>query len=417
MLSGKIQGEIADGPVSGDVNAEMKDGEPHLTGNLSHRCVRRRSRLPPWCSAMPALQPAGGNWPTVPFQSKAAMPFTGELDLTFSSIAAGMFGVLEDAHMLAVIARDGVRLADVSGRLDGGELTGLLEAKNNERHARWSRRSSSSPAPISASCCEGSGLTGNGDVTASLSASGKSVEALVASLSGSGTAAIKARQHSGHQSRPRCRRLLAGADRIGRDIDAGAHGRLRTGDRVGRHASRRRSADIAFTVAAGVLRAPPVTLDAGKAVLSADLKTDFATSVRSRRRERSPMRAGDEALAGSDAGGSVSRSKGRWRRLSGQYDTEPLAQFLTQRALEREQARVEALQSALLEKQRLRREVRYYASLQFERDKAAEALRKAQEEARLAAEAKRRAEEEARLAEEAQARGRGAGEGRSGATG
>ena len=108
--------------------------------------------------------------------------------------------------------------------------------------------------------------------------------------------------------------------------------------------------------------------------------------------------------------------------MSGKYDTEPLAQFLTQRALEREQARVEALQSALLEKQRLRREVRYYASLQFERDKAAEIARKAAEEA--AAAAKRKAEEEARAKAEAEAkakaeeagaeaRGRRSGEGRS----
>ena len=29
------QGEIADGPVSGDVNAEIKDGVPHLTGDLA----------------------------------------------------------------------------------------------------------------------------------------------------------------------------------------------------------------------------------------------------------------------------------------------------------------------------------------------------------------------------------------------
>ena len=69
------------------------------------------------------------------------------------------------------------------------------------------------------------------------------------------------------------------------------------------------------------------------------------------------------------------------------FDSEPLAQFLTQRALEIEQARVEAMQAALLEKQRLRREVRYYAALQDEHDRAAEEWRRQQEEARRAAEA------------------------------
>ena len=85
--------------------------------------------------------------------------------------------------------------------------------------------------------------------------------------------------------------------------------------------------------------------------------------------------------------------------MSGKYDTEPLAQFLTQRALEREQARVEALQSALLEKQRLRREVRYYASLQFERDNAAEIARKAEEARGRRGQAQGRGGSQARKAE------------------
>ena len=161
-------------------------------------------------------------------------------------------------------------------------------------------------------------------------------------------------------------------------------------------------AQIAFTVAAGVLRAPPVTLDSGTASVSAELKTEFGTGV--------VAAAGTVTYAaGDDARGRIGSGRALHHRrpagaMSGKYDTEPLAQFLTQRALEREQARVEALQSALLEKQRLRREVRYYASLQFERDRAAELARKAAEEA--AAEAKRKAEEEARAKAEAEARAR-----------
>ena len=115
------------------------------------------------------------------------------------------------------------------------------------------------------------------------------------------------------------------------------------------------------------------------------------------------MRPGDEALVGSEpsVGFTV---EGPLGAHVGPYDTEPLAQFLTQRALEREQARVEALQAALIEKQRLRREVRYYASLQFERDKAAEAQREGRGRGAAAAEEKRKAEEEAQRKAEAAAR-------------
>jgi membrane protein involved in colicin uptake len=145
-----------------------------------------------------------------------------------------------------------------------------------------------------------------------------------------------------------------------------------------------------------VLRAPPVTLDTGKAKISSDLKADFTTRQIAATGSVT-FSAGDEALVGSEpsVGFTV---EGPLAALSGRYDTEALAQFLTQRALEREQARVEALQSSLIEKQRLRREVRYYASLQFERDKAAEAQRRAEEEARRAAEERRKAEEAARAA-------------------
>jgi hypothetical protein len=55
---------------------------------------------------------------------------------------------------------------------------------------------------------------------------------------------------------------------------------------------------------------------------------------------------------------SSSRSRmagSRWRAISS-----PVTGYLTQRALEKEQARVEALQARLLEKQRLRREVQLY---------------------------------------------------------
>src|SRR5690606_21968008 len=62
-------------------------------------------------------------------------------------------------------------------------------------------------------------------------------------------------------------------------------------------------------------------------------------------------------------------------------DAEMLAQFLTQRALELEQQRVEAMQAALLERQRHRREVRYYTALANDRVKAAEEARRAVEQA------------------------------------
>src|SRR5213075_1990488 len=127
-----------------------------------------------------------------------------------------------------------------------------------------------------------------------------------------------------------------------------------------------------------VLRAPPVALATAEASVSAELKADF-TSGEVGATGSVTYAAGYEAQAGSEPAVAFA-VEGPLGALTAHYDTQPLAQFLTQRALEREQARVEALQAGLIEKQRLRREVRYYASLQFERDRAAEAQRLAEEE-------------------------------------
>lgn len=396
LVASNINGEIADGPVSGDINAEMKDGVPHLTGDLAMDAFD----LTPVAAMVvgdAALQPAEGGWPSVPFQSKAALPFTADLDLSFSTLGAGFFGQVEDAHMGAAVAADGIRFFDITGKLDGGQLSGLLEAKNNAGSALVSTQFKLTGADLG-ELLDGHGPAGKGDIGISLSAAGKSVEALVASLSGSGTATLKDLKVAGVNA-DAFPALLEGADKIGRDIDA-----VRTAAfappivSAGTFAAT--PADIAFTVAAGVLRAPPITLDAGKAKVSSDLKVDFASGQVAALGSVT-YAAGDDTLVGSEptVGFTV---EGPLAALSVRYDTEALAQFLTQRALEREQARVEALQSSLIEKQRLRRETRYYASLQFERDKAAEALRKAEEEAKRAAEeaARQAAEAAAQAAEE-----------------
>ena len=115
---------------------------------------------------------------------------------------------------------------------------------------------------------------------------------------------------------------------------------------------------------------------------------------------------GDDALTGAEPVAEFSWS-GKPGENEPQFDTDPLARFFIQRALEIEQARVEAMQAALMEKQRLRREVRYFAALETERARLAEEARlKAEEEARLKAEeeARLKAEEDARLKAEEDAR-------------
>ncbi|RVB23233.1 AsmA protein, partial [Mesorhizobium sp. M7A.F.Ca.CA.002.10.1.1] len=149
------------------------------------------------------------------------------------------------------------------------------------------------------------------------------------------------------------------------------------------------------------LRAPPVSLENPAATLSADITADLNAAPVSAKGAIT-YRPGDEALVGSEPVVNFT-AEGPFGAVKRAFDSEPLAQFLTQRALEKEQQRVEAMQAALLEKQRLRREVRYYAARQDARDKAAEELRRQEEAARLKAEADAKAKAEADAQAQAEA--------------
>jgi hypothetical protein len=152
-----------------------------------------------------------------------------------------------------------------------------------------------------------------------------------------------------------------------------------------------------------------VQLRDGDTVLTADTRVDLAE----RRAEIKGSIAYDpglEAVTGSDPVVQFTAS-GPIGDLETRIDTQPLAQYLTQRALEREEARVEHMQAVLLEKQRLRREAQYYAALDATRRRAdeerhhfaAETERMRREQARKARQEaeKVREEEEQRRAEEA----------------
>src|SRR5690606_33881554 len=99
-------------------------------------------------------------------------------------------------------------------------------------------------------------------------------------------------------------------------------------------------ADLAFTVAAGIVRAPPVTLAGPASTLTADLSADLGAGTVSARGTVA-YKPGDEDLVGSEPAVNFT-VEGPLGAAVRRFDSQPLAQFLTQRALETEQRRVEA---------------------------------------------------------------------------
>lgn len=406
-----LSGAINEAAVSGDVNVDVKDGVPHLAGALA----LDELDFDPMAVALfgdsaflvdrgagdKGAGDKGSAWPAAPFSQKSSLPFTADLDLTTAALATGPFATAYDAAFSLKLDQEGIRVSDLKAKFLGGALTGLFELKNTDGTGLFSGQMKLAGADL-ANVLPDAGISGNGDFSTALSTSGKSVDAMVAALSGSGTATLKSLRVAGVNP-DAFSAFLAKADAIGRDIDAAKTAGF--APQIAADGSfAAKDIDVALTVAGGTLRVPPISLENPAATLSADITADLNTSTISAKGAVT-YRPGDEALVGSEPIVNFT-AEGPFGAVRRQFDSEPLAQFLTQRALEKEQQRVEAMQAALLEKQRLRREVRYYAALQDARDKAAEELRKQEEAARLKAEAdaKAKAEAEAKAQAEADAK-------------
>ena len=400
----KLDGSIGEVSLSGDLTATLTDVVPHLAGAVTTDFLPLDYALA-LVLGEGTLQGEGSGWASAAFPPRANAPFSAELELTAGAVGWGTETVATNAAMQARLSRDGLSVAKLSADVDDGKLAGLFDVKNNDGTGVVTGQATLTGMDI-ATLPGAAALSGRANLSASLNGSGKSVEALVASLSGTGTAALSDLTIRGINP-DALPALIAEADRVGRDIKEAAVAAFAPAI-AGGGSFTGGAAEMSFTVAGGVLRTSPVTLADGSARLTGELRADLPAWTFETKGEVA-YDPGNEALVGSQPSLNFTAA-GAPGQAELVFDAQPMAQFLTQRALEIEQARVEAMQALLLEKQRLRREVRYYAAVQEERAERQrleeEARLKAEEEARQKAEeeAKARAEEEARIRAEEEAK-------------
>jgi uncharacterized protein involved in outer membrane biogenesis len=403
-----LKGRVAEVAVSGDLTATLLESRPHLAGTVETEWLPL-DLAGELVLGEGAFDGDGVSWAQTPFPPRVTAPFTADISLKAASVGFGAEAIARNAAMQAKLSPEGLSVGGLSADYLGGRLAGLFEVKNNDGSGLMTGQATLSGIDFSA-LPGASAVSGKANLSANLNASGKSLGGMVASLSGTGTAALSDMSVTGLNPAA-LPRLIAEADRVGRDINDAAVDTFApaiAADGV----FDARSADVAFTVAGGILRAPPVTLAGAGATLTADVRADLSEWTIGVDGEIA-YDPGNEALVGSQPALNFV-AEGAPGDVAMLFDTQPMAQFLTQRALELEQARVEAMQALLLEKQRLRREVRYYAALQDERARAEEERLRAEEEARLQAEAEAQAaaeaaaiaaaEEEARLKAEEEAK-------------
>jgi len=425
LVLGNLGGTLADRAVSGDLNVEVRDGVPNVTGTLvaDEIDLGQAAQL---VLGPNAFDRAGDGWPSAPFQPDMNAPLRADLDISAASLVFGGDVAAQDAVLSLRLDDEGLKVPQFSARFNDGTLTGLFDLKNSAATGLFTGQFRLAGAKLEnvlpALGVDSSALSGTADISASLTASGKSISAMMSSLAGSGSAALKGVVVKGLDPAA-FPELVKAADNVGRDVDATRTARFAP-EIVHKAAFDAGDTDVAFTIAGGVARVPPVRFERADSVLSGEIKIDL-NRFDVEAKGSLAYKPGDETLVGSEPTVDLTLT-GPLASPAVALDTQPLGQFLTQRALEIEQARVEAMQAALLEKQRLRREANYYAALDLERKRAAEeqrrreeeARRKAEEEARLKAEeeARRLAEEEAARKAEEEARKRAAEEARLRAT-
>lgn len=394
-----LQGGVADKTVSGDLQATLKDGRPHFAGSLDLEIFDL------WLPVAMVLGDAAlentldSTWPRAPFRDRSGAPFSADVKLNAATLYAGETVTADSASMNLRLDEEGFAVSDLTANMNGGKLAGLIELKNNDGTGLLSAQLKLDGADMG-TLLPHAGLSGRADLTTSVTASGKTIEGLVAGLAGSGSAVLEDLQIEGINP-DAFGPMIQRADAIGREVDAEDAAAFAP-ELVRRGTFDAGTAQAAFTVASGVARMPPLQLKDGGTVLSVEARADL-TKLEAAVEGAITYDPGLQAVAGSEPAVRFAAA-GPLGAMQIRLETEPLAQYLTQRALEREQARVEHMQAVLLEKQRLRREERYYAALEETRMQAAE------ERQRLAREAERLRQEAERLRREAEERTRAAEE-------
>ncbi len=336
-------------------------------------------------------------WPDGVFAKAPAFPLLADMTVTADMADAGPLGEISGFSAKVGKTGDGLSLDQLAGTLRGGRLGGGFTLRNTGATALASTQFSWEGGDLGAlySLPENRApLSGKTKLTASLNGTGKTVGELMASLAGSGALAVDGlviKGLNGDGLQP----IIDAADKTEPNAPAATFEKI-AAEHLTPGAFNPSKAELAFTVAGGVARAPSFMLETDRAQLTSDLRVDLAKMAVSAQGSFA-FKPGNDAVAGAEPAARFTL-EGRYADPALTFDRQPLVQFLTQRVLEREQDRVEAMQAALTEKQRLRREVKLYEARAEERRRAEEARGKAEEEARRKAEAERQAQEEARKA-------------------
>ncbi|AYD01476.1 AsmA-like C-terminal region-containing protein [Neorhizobium sp. NCHU2750] len=327
-----------------------------------------------------------------------SLPMFGDaqlaLDLKAHAFHADEMGTIANFQTKLAHQQGGISLDEMSGDWHGGKIGGKMLISNANHTGILQTKLKVDNADLGSIAWQRGGkpvASGRVSLGASAEASGANMRDLLAALSGSGTIRLASLSVDGINP-DLLSQVMASTDAAKGEVNEGKVA-ARVADIVHRGSLDLGQVSIPVTITGGDIRAQEVKVPARGLVLTGEGHADLAdggmdASI------AATYDAKDEAIAGGDPTIRLNYS-GDYSAPKERLDVSALSNFLSMRAYEQERRRVEMLQSSVLEKQRLRREVALYNFNASER--AAEKARQAateEQQKQAAAEAAKAAEQQ-----------------------
>ncbi|MEN0088248.1 MAG: AsmA-like C-terminal region-containing protein, partial [Pseudomonadota bacterium] len=380
-------------PWAGDLTLKTDGRRPDLSGDLAVQTLSLDAVLE-WVLGQGIVAESFVARGIEPFGANTLSGFDSDIRLSADTVATGLGQSLTDLRGQLRLDDGALSLNDGEASLAGTPVMGNLALSPGADASAIEINGTVAAAELNLIAPWAAALDGTASVGFDLQGTGATPADIVSQLTGSGTVSVNDLQIDGLNAG-----LLAGVLRSADEqeepysqdaLNAVLNERLSTGRLAVPEIV------VPFSVAGGEVRANALRLVGDDATLALNAEVDLAAGEVSLNGNLE-LDEGRNRIAGAQPEIAISY-RGPIRAPSRQINGSGLASYLTLRAFEREQRRVELLQARILERQRLRREVRYYEVAKLEDEAAAERQAEADRLAeieRLAAAAALAAEQQA----------------------
>ncbi|MGU3575714.1 AsmA family protein [Brucellaceae bacterium C25G] len=386
-----LQGSVADNKISMKLEALQPDNSSALLRGEAQTDEFDLQLLSEIMLGGEAFTSSKKTWPQQKFVTRPLLPLSFDIKAQSAVADIGQYGVIKDFSAKIVKTDDQLTLSDIEGSWKGGQLAGSVQMRNSDGNGLFSADMRLKDFDLATAYLienadtEVSPFKGKASFTSKLQGNGSQINDIIKSLSGSVQLTVDGFKVE-HLDTDQFSQMLAEADKddVASQKDTTKRFEIIAAQATSEGVFEATNAEFDFTLAAGVARMGLTRLENSKALLESDLQLDLSDMKLNGMSRFSYKIVGDDEDNISHEGGRAGVNftvSGTYDAPSISIDRQPLVQFLTQRALEREQERVEAMQSALREKQNLRREAEKLKALKEAREKAqreTEARNKAQ---------------------------------------